>query len=116
MQEQVLPAELNEYQRKAVFNDSSACLVNANVGSGKTTVLTAKVKYLHEACGVNCEDMVVLTFTNKAAGEIRERLALCVIRVSLCRCVILGPSTAWPSSFCAKGFRCSSWVIRRIFW
>ena len=74
MQEQVLPAELNEYQRKAVFNDSSACLVNANVGSGKTTVLTAKVKYLHEACGVNCEDMVVLTFTNKAAGEIRERL------------------------------------------
>lgn len=74
MQEQVLPAELNEYQRKAVLNDSSACLVNANVGSGKTTVLTAKVKYLHEACGVNCEDMVVLTFTNKAAGEIRERL------------------------------------------
>lgn len=74
MQEQVLPAELNEYQRKAVFNDSSACLVNANVGSGKTTVLTAKVKYLHEACGVNCEEMVVLTFTNKAAGEIRERL------------------------------------------
>ena len=43
MQEQVLPAELNEYQRKAVFNDSSACLVNANVGSGKTTA----VSYTH---------------------------------------------------------------------
>ena len=38
MQEQVLPAELNEYQRKAVFNDSRACLVNANVGSGKTII------------------------------------------------------------------------------
>ena len=91
MQEQVLPAELNEYQRKAVFNDSRACLVNANVGSGKTTVLTAKVKYLHEACGVNCEDMVVLTFTNKAAGEIRERLGamrdqgeLCLLYTSRC--------------------------------
>ena len=52
MQEQVLPAELNEYQRKAVFNDSRACLVNANVGSGKTTVLTAKVKLsLIHICG-----------------------------------------------------------------
>lgn len=116
MQEQVLPAELNEYQRKAVFNDSSACLVNANVGSGKTTVLTAKVKYLHEACGVNCEDMVVLTFTNKAAGEIRERLGAIRDQGELVQMRYLGPSTAWPSSFCAKGFRCSSWAIRRIFW
>ena len=38
---------LNEYQKAAVFDESSACLVNANVGSGKTTVLITKVMYLH---------------------------------------------------------------------
>lgn len=74
MQEKGWPDELNEYQKRVVEDDSRACLVNAGVGSGKTTVLTAKVKYLHEVCGVDYEDMVVLTFTNKAAGEIRERL------------------------------------------
>lgn len=65
---------LNEYQRAAVEDDSPACLVNANVGSGKTTVLIAKVVYLHVKKQVPYEKMVVLTFTNKAAGEIRERL------------------------------------------
>lgn len=42
MGEFVMPGYLNEYQRKAVLDKSSACLVNANVGSGKTTVLTVK--------------------------------------------------------------------------
>ena len=44
------------------------------MGSGKTTVLTAKILYLHEVKHVSYRDMVVLTFTNKAASEIRERL------------------------------------------
>lgn len=66
--------ELNKYQEAAVLDDSPACIVNANVGSGKTTVLTRKVQYLHEAKNVPYEKMVVLTFTNKAADEIAERL------------------------------------------
>ncbi|WP_347992177.1 UvrD-helicase domain-containing protein, partial [Hungatella hominis] len=39
---------LNPYQREAVTDENKACLVSANVGSGKTTVLTAKILYLHE--------------------------------------------------------------------
>lgn len=65
---------LNEYQKAAVFDESSACLVNANVGSGKTTVLITKVMYLHYEKRIPYEKMVVLTFTNKAADEIKERL------------------------------------------
>ncbi len=66
--------KLNPYQKEAVLDESPACLVNANVGSGKTTVLTAKVRYLCEQKGVDPKDLMVLTFTNKAANEIRERL------------------------------------------
>lgn len=65
---------LNEYQKSAVFDESNACLVNANVGSGKTTVLITKVMYLHYEKQVPYRQMVVLTFTNKAADEIKERL------------------------------------------
>ncbi len=65
---------LNEYQKAAVFDESSVCLVNANVGSGKTTVLITKVMYLHYEKQIPYEQMVVLTFTNKAADEIKERL------------------------------------------
>jgi DNA helicase II / ATP-dependent DNA helicase PcrA len=65
---------LNQYQREAVLDESEACIVNANVGSGKTTVLIAKIIYLHYAKGVSYKDMIVLTFTNKAADEIKERL------------------------------------------
>lgn len=66
---------LNPYQKGAVLDESPACLVNANVGSGKTTVLIEKVRYLHEKKGMPYEKMAVLTFTNKAADEIAERLS-----------------------------------------
>lgn len=66
--------QLNRYQQEAVLDDSNTCLVNANVGSGKTTVLIEKIRYLHEEKQVPFSDMCVLTFTNKAAGEIRERM------------------------------------------
>ena len=65
---------LNEYQRAAVEDESRACLVKANVGSGKTTVLVEKLRWLHEKKQIPYERMVVLTFTNKAANEIRVRL------------------------------------------
>src|SRR5665647_1018683 len=65
---------LNEYQKKAVLDESDACVVNANVGSGKTTVLISKILYLHYSENVSYSDMIVLTFTNKAANEIKDRL------------------------------------------
>lgn len=64
----------NQYQMEAVLDESPACVVNANVGSGKTTVLIAKILYLHYEKGISLEEMVVLTFTNKAADEIISRL------------------------------------------
>ena len=66
--------ELNEYQKAAVLDESSVCLVRANVGSGKTTVLIEKIRYFHEKKGVPLERMTILTFTNKAADEIGQRL------------------------------------------
>lgn len=68
--------QLNEFQWAAVTDDSPACVVKANVGSGKTTVLINKILYLHTQKQVPLRDMTVLTFTNKAAGEIRQRLLL----------------------------------------
>ena len=65
---------LNPYQMEAVLDESPSCVVNANVGSGKTTVLIAKILYLHYEKSVPLEEMVVLTFTNKAADEIIGRL------------------------------------------
>lgn len=66
--------KLNKYQREAVFDESDVCIVNANVGSGKTTVLISKIEYLHYEKNIDYKDMIVLTFTNKAANEIKERL------------------------------------------
>ncbi len=57
-----------------MLDESRAVLVNAAVGSGKTTVLIAKALYEHTARGVPLREMAVLTFTNKAADEIRERM------------------------------------------
>ena len=68
--------ELNDYQKTAVLDEHNACLVRANVGSGKTTVLIEKIRYLHQQKKIPLENMIVLTFTNKAANEIRERLKI----------------------------------------
>lgn len=66
--------KLNEYQKAAVTDHSRVLLLNAQVGSGKTTVLIHKILYLHFVKGVPLESMVVLTFTNKAAEEIKTRI------------------------------------------
>lgn len=65
---------LNKHQKSAVVSDTKALLLNAGVGSGKTTVLVHKVLYLHHIKGVPLDKMVVLTFTNKAADEIKDRV------------------------------------------
>ena len=66
--------KLNAYQKAAVLNDSRSCLLNACVGSGKTTVLVTKVQYLVKVKQIPLEQIFVLTFTNKAANEIMDRL------------------------------------------
>jgi len=66
--------KLNNEQKQAVLDTSQVCMVNASVGSGKTTVLTNKVLYILDELNVSTKDLVVLTFTNKAANEIKERV------------------------------------------
>ena len=53
-------------RKTAVLDEHNACLVRANVGSGKTTVLIEKIRYLHQQKKIPLENMIVLTFTNKA--------------------------------------------------
>ena len=66
--------KLNKYQQKAIFTNNKKTLVSAMVGSGKTTVLVHKVLYLHFIKKVPLDRMAVLTFTNKAANVIKERI------------------------------------------
>lgn len=66
---------LDPWQLRAVLADDEALLVRAQVGSGKTTVLVHKLLWLHLVQGVPLHRMAVLTFTNKAAGEIAQRIA-----------------------------------------
>ena len=81
---------LNSEQKSAVLHTEGPLLILAGAGSGKTRVLTYRMAYLIDECDVNPWNILAITFTNKAAGEMRERVD---------RIVGYGSENIWVSTF-----------------
>ena len=92
--------KLNEQQKEGVFTTEGAVLILAGAGSGKTGVLIHRIVHLIDDLGVNSYNILAITFTNKAAKEMKERVD---------RLVGMGADSAWIMTFHAACVR----ILRR---
>ncbi len=95
-------AELNPQQQKAVTYGDGPLLILAGAGSGKTRALTYRAAYLISEKGVNPENLLLLTFTNKAAGEMKERIRQLISN---------SPYAGTFHSFCARILRIEGEIL-----
>ena len=91
---------LNPMQQEAVYYTEGPLLILAGAGSGKTRVLTHRIAYLIEEKGINPWNIMAITFTNKAANEMRERVD---------KIVGFGSDSIWVSTFHSSCVR----ILRR---
>ena len=104
--ETALQAQLNPPQWEAVQHSDGPLLILAGAGSGKTRVITHRIAYLIRVCGVLPEQLLAVTFTNKAAEEMRQRVHQLLRAASL---------PLWLSTFdaaCARLLRREAEALR----
>ena len=92
-------SSLNDEQKKAVLHEKEPLLILAGAGSGKTRVVTTRIAYLVEKLGFAPWSILAVTFTNKAAAEMRERV----------ESLVPGSESAMIRTFHSFG----AWLLRR---